>query len=217
LKKYYTPDILEEGYTFSESGIYYAPNYNTLQEYRDFIDNFPPNASPEVFGLHENATLSFQVSQSKSMLETILDIQPRISSGGGGKSSDDIVADTIAELQENQPALLDITECAKNLFKPNSQGILSCFATVLLQEIERFNKLLSYIDKSLTMLNSAIQGLEIMSNELDQMYNALMKNQVPSNWEEIAYPSLKPLSSWIIDLIERVEFMRIWLTEGHPN
>jgi dynein heavy chain len=36
------------------------------------------------------------------------------------------------------------------------------------------------------------------------MYSALMKNLVPKNWEKIAYPSLKPLASWIEDLIERI-------------
>jgi dynein heavy chain len=28
---------------------------------------------------------------------------------------------------------------------------------------------------------------------------------------------LKPLASWFRDLLERVEFMEMWLLEGHPN
>ena len=38
LKKYYSPDILEDGYKFSESGIYYAPEYGPLDSYREYID-----------------------------------------------------------------------------------------------------------------------------------------------------------------------------------
>jgi dynein heavy chain len=62
----------------------------------------------------------------------------------------------------------------------------------------------------------AIKGLVIMSPELDLMYTALSKNQVPPNWSEVAYPSIKSLASWIKDLNLRVEFMRNWLKGGHP-
>jgi len=40
---------------------------------------------------------------------------------------------------------------------------------------------------------------------------------VPKLWEEVAYPSLKPLGSWINDLKERVKFMGDWLLNGNPN
>ena len=70
---------------------------------------------------------------------------------------------------------------------------------------------------SLALLMKAIKGLVIMSPELDLMYTALMKNQVPPNWSEIAYPSLKGLASWIKDLGQRVEFMRNWMKLGHPH
>lgn len=56
-----------------------------------------------------------------------------------------------------------------------------------------------------------------MSKELDEMYGMLLKNKVPQNWAEVAYPSLKPLSSWFDDLVLRVEFMRNWLQQGHPK
>lgn len=217
LRKYYTPDILEEGYRFSESGIYYAPQLNTLQEYRAFIDTLPSSEDPEVFGLHENANLAFKVNESASILSTILDIQPRVTSTSDGKSGDDIILELILEMQEKQPQLIDPADCAKHLFKVNNHGLMHCLATVLLQEIERFNKLLLTMKNSLVSLSRAIQGLEIMSEELDKMYGAFLKNRVPPNWVAVAYPSLKPLAAWIVDLVKRVEFMRIWCQEGHPK
>lgn len=63
----------------------------------------------------------------------------------------------------------------------------------------------------------AIKGLVSMSPELDLMFSSLLKNQVPPNWKEVSYPSLKPLSSWIKDLNYRVEFMRDWLKNSHPS
>ena len=53
-----------------------------------------------------------------------------------------------------------------------------------------------------------------MSDELDAMFYDLLINKVPKNWTKVAYPSLKPLGSWMKDLIQRVQFIRNWLQEG---
>jgi dynein heavy chain len=60
LKKYYNFDILEDGYKFSESGIYYAPTYGTIESYREYIETLPLIDNPEVFGMHENANITYQ-------------------------------------------------------------------------------------------------------------------------------------------------------------
>lgn len=73
--------------------------------------------------------------------------------------------------------------------------------------MERFNKLLKKMHASLDMLEKAIQGLVLMSQELDDMYSNFLKNKVPPNWEDVSYLSLKPLSAWSKDLIQRVAFM----------
>jgi len=53
-----------------------------------------------------------------------------------------------------------------------------------------------------------------MSDELDRMYGSMLNNQVPDNWENVAYPSLKPLASWVKDLHARIEMLRYWLVNG---
>ena len=40
--------------------------------------------------------------------------------------------------------------------------------------------------------------------------------QVPDNWAAKAYPSLKPLSSWVQELWERVGFITAWINNGIP-
>lgn len=50
---------------------------------RDTIERFPAFESPEVFGMHENANITFELKESKIALETILAMQPRETSGGG--------------------------------------------------------------------------------------------------------------------------------------
>lgn len=89
---------------------------------------------------------------------------------------------------------------------------MDSLSTVILQEVARFNKLLTVMRASLEEIQKAIKGLVVMSSELDSMYISMLNIQVPENWSKVAYPSLKPLMSWFRDLIERVEFMESWLT-----
>lgn len=39
-------------------------------------------------------------------------------------------------------------------------------------------------------------------------------DQVPSIWSRAAYPSLKPLGSWITDLLMRLDFLGCWINNG---
>lgn len=48
---------------------------------------------------------------------------------------------------------------------------------------------------------------------MDRMYDG----RVPHIWEEVSYPSLKPLSSWISDLLKRLRMFRDWLDFGPPG
>jgi len=99
LKKYYTADILDDNYQLSQSGIYQVPQEGTLQQFKDYIATLPLIDQPEVFGLHENANITFQAQESEKIVSTILSIQPRMTSGSGGKSQDDIVMELAIELE----------------------------------------------------------------------------------------------------------------------
>ena len=83
--------------------------------------------------------------------------------------------------------------------------------------MQRYNRLLERLNNSLTQIIKAVNGIVLMSRELDMMYTSLINNQVPPNWSSVSYPSLKTLTSWIADLKERVVFMRTWATKGHPK
>jgi len=130
------------------------------------------------------------------VVETILSIQPRLSGAGGGLTPDQIVLAKAKDLSERLPAVLDKDEGLKELFQANSQGIIPSLSTVLLQEMEKFNRLLAKMRRSLVDIDLAIQGFIVMSEELDSMYLKLQMNQVPDNWAKVSYPSLKPLASW---------------------
>jgi len=102
------------------------------------------------------------------------------------------------------------------LFIKNAEGLIPSFSTVLVQEMEKFNRLLTTMRKLLVDIDLAINGFIVMSETLDEMYLKFTNNQVPKSWAKVGYLSLKPLSSWFKDLLVRVEFMRNWLENGNP-
>ena len=88
--------------------------------------------------------------------------------------------------------------------------------TVLQQELIRFSKLLATVRSSLDNLCKAIDGLVVMSADLEQVFNKVFDNQVPEVWNKVSYPSLKPLGAYINDFLDRLKFMQKWIEEGAP-
>jgi dynein heavy chain, axonemal len=74
----------------------------------------------------------------------------------------------------------------------------------------RFNRLLVVIRSSLKSIDLAIQGLLIMSSELEDAYNSMALNQIPAMWAKASYPSLKPLGSYLEDLYRRLKMLSDW-------
>ena len=63
---------------------------------------------------------------------------------------------------------------------------------LILFQIERYNLLLNEIREQLTELEKGIQGLVVMSTELEAVFKSIYDARVPPSWEK-AYPSMKPL------------------------
>jgi len=64
LKRFFSPDDLEENYPFTESGKYYIPDFVSLVEYRDFIDELPSSEDPEIYGLNQNSNIIYLRQES---------------------------------------------------------------------------------------------------------------------------------------------------------
>ncbi|XP_061765226.1 dynein axonemal heavy chain 6 [Nerophis ophidion] len=217
LKGFFAPNTLEPGYTFSSSGIYFAPESETLDLYIEYIENLPIIDDPEVFGMHENANLAFQRQETMNLINTILDVNPRSSAQLGGKSNDEIVCELADAILAKLPERLDMDEALEYLFERDANGRVNSLTTVLGQEADRFTKLSRLLRVSLITLQKAIGGLVVMSEEMDMIYTSFVNNQVPSHWSNCSYPSLKSLAGWVKDLNLRIYFVQSWIIRGHPK
>jgi len=221
LEQYYVPSVLDATYKYSGSGHYYAPGDEsiTLADMMTYIRGLPMEEQPEVFGMHDNALVAYNISETDRIINTVLGIQPRVTSTDEEAATPEQLVDAMAaDMEGRMPANLDMEECSPGLFDRDPEtGQMDSLATVLLQEVDRFNGLLAVLRRSLGLLRKAIKGLIVMSGDLEAMFDALLSNKVPELWMTAGYPSLKPLASWYRDLEARMDFMHGWNKNGVPT
>lgn len=120
----------------------------------------------------------FQTKETYTVIGTILESTHRTGGGESGKSSDSIVYEFSQVVMDRVLKVIQSDEPFQHLFKTDDKGRVPSLTTVLLQEIDRFNKLLKLIHNSLTNLQKAIKGFVVMSESLEQVFTAFLNNQV---------------------------------------
>ncbi|CAH8605754.1 unnamed protein product [Dicrocoelium dendriticum] len=209
INEYFKEDAIKEPF-FKLSSLthYYIPRDGTLNAYREFASMLPQMDHPEAFGQHPNADITSQIQESRMLLDTLLSLQPQVASGTG-VSREDLVLELIDNLQKQIPEDIDYDGTVK-IFANDSSPLV----VVLLQEIQRYNALLRQMRRDLTDLSKGIQGLVVMSSELEDIFMAIFDGHVPVHWSK-AYCSLKPLGSWARDLSTRVDMFAKWARTAH--
>eukprot|EP00392_Amoebophrya_sp_AT5.2_P013410 g13528.t1 len=215
LGKYVNMETIENpDYKFSDSGLYYAPFFETMDEYSEYIRNLPLSPSPEAFGMDENCAISTAEGEALALLAGIVSVYAKSGSGAAGRSKlrEDVMEDTARAVLERIPPEFDIDFVEKKYPTMYEESM----NTVLKQESIRYNKLLAVMHKAIPTFRKALKGLVVMSGELEQMGNEMFLNQVPGMWADKGFLSLKPLSAWQLDLTARLDFLTDWLQNTKP-
>ncbi|XP_053218034.1 dynein axonemal heavy chain 2 isoform X2 [Podarcis raffonei] len=198
-------------YKLSVLDTYLIPKDGNIASYKEYISLLPGMDPPEAFGQHPNADVASQITEARTLFETLLSLQPQTTpTGVAGQSREDKVLELSADVRSKIPEEIDYEGTCKVL-----SGDPSPLNVVLLQEIQRYNSLLQVINASLVELEKGIQGLVVMSTDLEEIFNCIFDARVPPMWER-AYPSQKPLAAWTRDLGQRVEQFTRWATTAHP-
>jgi len=200
-------------------------------KFLEYIAEIPGKDNPPIFGLHPNADLTYRLNQSISMINTLLDTQPKEASGGSGKSREEEVKEKLEkELIPMLPQdfiMLDVQERMRVLRGPKGLAAVNgSYETIplnifLFQEIQRFQSILNIVRGTMVSMIDAIEGTIIMTPDLVDAINAVYDFRVPHKWlydptgVEISW--LTPsLSGWIKGLLDRYHQLNSWISKERP-
>ncbi|XP_019908369.3 dynein heavy chain 10, axonemal [Esox lucius] len=191
---------------------YKVPPDGPKENYAGEIETLPLVNTPEVFGLHPNAEIGYYTQAARDMWTHLIDLQPQTGESGGGVSRDEYISAVARDIQNKLPQVFDL-----DLIRRKFGLEISPTSVVLLQELERFNKLIVRMGRSLAELQKALAGEVGMSSELDEVARALFSGMIPAIWRKLAPDTLKSLGNWMIHFKRRHDQYNSWVDEGEPN
>ncbi|XP_011639724.2 dynein heavy chain 10, axonemal [Pogonomyrmex barbatus] len=190
---------------------YVIPPEGDRNDYLRFIQELPLVNSPEVFGLHPNAEIGYFTKAVKGMWRHLIEIQPQTVEDIVGINKDEFVDNVAKEVLTKIPAPYDI-----NKVKINFGVAVTPTAIVLFQELERFNKLIETITRTLNQLRKAIAGEIEMDAVLENISVALYNGSLPKEWAKLAPDTRKNLAGWMDHFQKRIDQYTNWSGANEP-
>ena len=213
LYDFFNPEVYEDGYKFSPSGIYKACDGNPeMEQMMEQVLAMPLTQAPEVFGLHANADITKDQQDTNYQCDTLLMTESGGGGGGGGASAEDALDALAEDILSRTPQPYD----RERIMKKYPIRFDESMNTVLSQELLRYNGLVNVVRSSLSDLRKALKGLIVMSGDLEEVAKAMNSNKVPALWSKKSYPSLKPLGSYVVDMLARLAFFQKWVDTTQP-
>ena len=174
-------------------------------------DHFPTE-TPLAFGLHPNAEIGFRLREADALCGALLSLQPREAGGEAGASTEERARAVLDDLLERTPEEFDLEEV-----RARAEDVTP-YVMVAIQEVERMNLLLREIRRSLLELDLGLKGDLTMTTPMETLMRALASDAVPPSWVRVAWPSMRPLGSWVINMLQRVLQLSDWTADmGLPR
>jgi dynein heavy chain, axonemal len=129
----------------------------------------------------------------------------------GGMSRDEFIDNVAADILAKMPKPFDLV-----LIKRAFQMKVTPISVVLLQELERFNRLVDRVESTLQLLRKALAGEIGMDTMLDGIATALFNGQLPDNWRKLAPSTRKQLGDWMDHFRHRSQQYKFWAVSGEP-
>jgi dynein heavy chain len=169
---------------FFTDKIYVMPRFSSMLDLIYFINSLPQEDKPEAFGLHANADITYQTNTAKTVLDTILNIQPKESSGDSGETRESVVYRTAQDMLDKLPPDYIPHEVKARLLIMNPLTPLNIF---LRQEIDRMQKVIATVRRTLIDLKLAIDGTIIMNENLRNALDFIYDAKIPHLWQKVSF------------------------------
>ena len=212
LEHFLRDELLDEMELFpfvsDEKASFKTPGAVSYERYMEHIEEQLQGDTPLAFGLHPNAEIGFRTAQSELLFRTLQDLQP----ADAGDSEEGMSPQAVAENYLNDildrfgEPKFDLDDIASSI--EDNRGP---FQNVFFLEVKQMEKLLAHMRKSLKELRLGFGGELTMSEEMENLQTSLFMDRVPKLWAKLAWPSLRPLASWLTDLNRRVEQLLVWV------
>ncbi|CAM9107555.1 unnamed protein product [Discosporangium mesarthrocarpum] len=208
---YMKDELLDETelYPFAEDEkgtSFLSPPPTSYDKYLEHIDTTMGADTPIAFGLHPNAEIDFRTQQSDNMFKTLMELQPRDASLGEGVQSPEQMVGAMSEgiLDKFGEKKFDVEDIVRSLEEAGP------YQNVFMQEMDVMNTLLTEIVRSLKELQLGFAGELTMSDAMEGLMSSLYLDKVPATWSKRAWPSLRPLASWLANFSLRLHQLDEW-------
>jgi len=196
-----------------------TPGPSTHEKYIEHIETMPPE-SPLFFGMHPNAEINFRTVQCHKIFGLLQTLQPK----GGPASPTEEAADEhgvkmspmrFAEemcteiLDEVRQVIFAVEDTSRSLTDEEKGP----YQFVFLQECDCMNGLVYEMVRGLNELQEGFKGELTMSEQMEQLAEALYSETLPTWWVKLGFPSTRPLRSWLTNLKDRCAQLEDWITD----
>lgn len=134
-----------------------------------------------------------------------------LASVGTGISREEFILNVANDILTKNPDEYEIWKVRRAF-----QLIMTPTIIVLLQELERFNRLIKSIARTLSQLKKALAGEIGMDAVLDNVAYSLYNGQLPNSWRKLAPATCKALGGWMEHYQKRQEQYFNWTVQGDP-
>ena len=125
----------------------------------------------------------YQSQTANKILETVLSIQPKDSSGSSGETRESVVLRICDDMLDKLPNNYIEFEVKQRLQK---MGPLQPMNIFLRQEIDRMQRVIVTVRSTLHDLKLAIDGTIIMSESLRDALDSMYDARIPKVWSKVS-------------------------------
>jgi dynein heavy chain len=192
-----------------------------------------------LFRSHENADIAKDQKETNELFDSILLTLPR-QAASGGRSANEVIAELAQDVLSKVPLPFnheDVLERFPVLYSESMNTVLAQEVVRFNTLVKVLRESLTNVQKAIKgtaggpgwlpglfffCTSTAVDwrafalvcaGLVLMSGQLEEVFRSMLVGKVPDLWASVSYPSLKPLGSYINDLVQ-VWKARCWFLGG---